>query len=165
VIADDITGTATDGAVYSFSILSHAATRLLKLCQNLIEERGKRDPETRVQKSKMRSGELFDVLMNGREGEQAEGLVSVRDVDPSLGERGQAGPKGMAVDGDKVYRYLEDGNVRALVEEGTEKEVAMLFDQLVRNLRAEAGDESLEVEGGNMAWAERWVRDVLMPVL
>jgi hypothetical protein len=168
VVVDDIIGTATDGAVYSFSILSHAATRLLKLCQNLIEERAKRDPEARVQKSKMRSGDLFDVLMNGREGEQGEGSIGVRDVDPSMGERGLAGPRGMAVDGDLVFRYLEDGDIRSLVEEGTEEEVGQLFEQLIRDVRTEAGNGSMDIEGdaeSNAVWAERWVRDVLMPVL
>jgi hypothetical protein len=141
---------------------------LLKLCQNLIEERGKRDPEAKMQKSKMRSGDLFDVLMNGREGEQGEGKVGVRDVDPSLGERGQAGPRGMAVDGDMVYRYLEDGDIRSLVEEDTEAEVGQLFEKLIREVKMEAGNDSMDVEedaGSNALWAERWVRDVLMPVL
>ena len=121
-----------------------------------------------MQKSKMRSGDLFDVLMNGREGEQAEGLVGVRDVDPSLGERGQAGPRGMAVDGDMVYRYLEDGDIGSLVEEDTEAEVGQLFEQLIRDVRKEAGNDSMDIEGdaeSNAVWVERWVRDVLMPVL
>lgn len=102
--------------------------------------------------------------MNGREGEQDDdGIIKSRDVDPGLGERGAARARRGWVDGDVVHRYLDDGgDLKSLVGEGTEQEVVRLFEALVYDLRVEAGEMNDE-EGRK--WVERWVGEVLMPVL
>ena len=173
IITDDIIGTATDGTVYAFSILSQSALGLLRFLQNLIEAKRALDPETRMLTAMKRTGDLIDVFMNRREGEQDDGIVRLRDVDPKLGERGAARARMAHVDGDAVYRFLEHGaGIKDLVCERTEAEVKTLFEQLVRELRAhDAGtgaSEGMDVEGGEegaVEWVEAWIRDVLLPVL
>jgi hypothetical protein len=92
VLNDEIIGACSDGTIYTLSILSEPARHILRLLQNLIEEKDRRDPanlDTPINLHQ-RSGGITDVLMNGAEGNQDEKIRAL-DVDPRQRERGAAG--------------------------------------------------------------------------
>jgi hypothetical protein len=154
VLNDDVIGACSDGTIYTFSILSQPARHLLRFLQNLIEEKEKRDPANQV------SGSISDVLMHGAGGNQDEKIRAL-DVDPRVKERGMAGPRFKAVDGDLVGRWLTvDGDLEALVGEGTEGNVERMFEEFVATL----WDDETGSEGG-VSKVKEWLAEVFMPVL
>ncbi|KAF2713263.1 hypothetical protein K504DRAFT_134278 [Pleomassaria siparia CBS 279.74] len=175
IVTDDILGSSTDGSVYAFSILSHPALLLLKLLQNLVEAKRAKCPDMQVQATKMRSGDIFNLLMNGRDGRQDDSEIGARDVDPREKYGGVANAKGAWVDGDVVWRWLveEKGDVRELVREGTEEGVGALFEEFVWDLKTQgdgngSGNGAMVVDGEEenaVEWTEKWIESVLMPVL
>jgi hypothetical protein len=157
ILTDDILGACSDGTIYTFSILTQPARHLLRFLQNLIEEKAKRDPAKQYSPVKLRTGGIADVLMNGTDGNQ-EDRIRALDVDPRQRERGFAGPRHRHVDGDLVQRWLEeDGDVQALLERGTEENVARLFGEFARVLWGE--------DGGGVERVREWLAEVFMPVL
>ncbi|KAF2684103.1 hypothetical protein K458DRAFT_37500 [Lentithecium fluviatile CBS 122367] len=169
VLADDILGACSDGTIYGFSILTQSARRLLRLIQNLIEAKQKRDPALQYITIKHRSGDIFRILQNGAEGSQ-ESLIKARDVDPEAQEKGEAAPRFKHVDGDLVVRFLhEDGDFERLVREGCDQDVMRLFVQRVNAVAAEGKKMGkvggMEAEGTAFGRARRWVGDVVMPRL
>lgn len=162
VVADDILGACSDGTIYSFSILDQAARRLLRLIQNVIELKRKRDPALQFSTIKERSSDIFRLLQNGAEGSQ-DGNVKARDVDPELQEKGQAAPRFKHVDGDLLLRFFdEDGDLQKLVTEACDADVAHLFISRVSDVARK--DRGRKV-GTAFEWAENWCADVLMPLL
>jgi hypothetical protein len=154
VLTDDIIGACSDGTIYTFSILSEPARHLLRFIQNLIEEKEKRKPANQV------SGGIADVLMHGAEGNQDENIRSL-DVDPRVRERSMAGPMHKAIDGDLVHRWLQvDGNIEALLKDGTEENVCRIFVEFVKALY---GDSTAYEKG--LGKAKEWLAEVFMPVL
>lgn len=154
VLNDDIIGACSDGTIYTFSILSESARHLLRFIQNLVEEKEKRNPANQV------SGGIANVLMNGAEGNQ-DGNIRALDVDPRVKERSQAGPKHKAIDGDLVHRWLQvDGNLEALLREGTEGNVSRIFVEFAKALWS---DQSGYEEG--LEKTKEWLVEVFMPVL
>jgi len=167
VLADDILGACSDGTIYSFSILSKSARRLLRLIQNIIEAKQKRDPALQYSTIKHRSSDLFRVLQNGAEGAQ-ESKIKARDVDPEAQEKGDAAPRFNHVDGDMIVRFLdEDGDLDRLVRDGCDEDVPRLFSTNLGIVLAEGEKEGkLKVESKTMnEWASIWFRNVLMPLL
>jgi hypothetical protein len=163
VLNDDIIGACTDGTILSFTTLNGPALHLLRLLQNLIEAKQKRDPALRFSIAQKTSGHIYNLLQNGAEGPQ-EVSIKAREVDPEVQSRGPAAPRFRHVDGDMLSRFLErDGDLRSLVEGGCEDDVRKLFLEKVRTMFAgengERGEEQL-VKG-----AEAWVKEVLTPLL
>ncbi|KAH5331291.1 hypothetical protein HBI39_196210 [Parastagonospora nodorum] len=151
VLNNDIIGACSDGTIYTFSILSQPARHLLRFLQNLIEEKDKRDPMNHV------TGSLSDVLMHGADGNQ-EDKIRALDVDPRVKERGMAGPRFKAIDGDLVGRWMDvDGDLEALVGEGTEANVGRIFAEFVAEVWEDEMDAMGKVRG--------WLAEVFMPVL
>jgi hypothetical protein len=167
ILADDILGACTDGTIYSFSILSQPALRLLRLVQNLLEAKQKRDSELQYNTIKNHSSDILRLLQNGADGSQDE-MIRARDVDPELMDRGQGAPRFRHVDGDLIVRFLEgDGNFERLVGDGCDLGVRALFDRTLNALVDEGKREGkLELKGRNSFEAVgMWVSDVLMPLL
>jgi hypothetical protein len=165
VLADDILGACSDGTIYSFTIVSQTARRILRLIQNLIEEKQKRDPALQYSTIAHRNPgmHLSRILQNGAEGAQ-DGDIKARDVDPQGMEVGDAAPRFKAIDGDLIARFWEeDGDLGKLVHVGCDEDVWMLFDGLVADLAHESGGVPEDV--GNTKLASRWLGDVLMPLL
>ena len=167
VVADDILGACSDGTIYSFTVLSLTARRLLRLIQNLIEAKQKRDPAAQYSIIKHRSTDLSHLLQNGAEGEQ-EGRLKARDVDPVAQERGDAAPRFNHIDGDLIIRFLEeDGDLMKLVRDGCEKDVEQLYNASLTAVLNE-GEREGKIQGSTGSLAERgshWLGDLLMPVL
>jgi hypothetical protein len=172
VLADDIIGACTDGTIFSFSILSQPARYLLRLVQNLIEVKAIRNPKNRHCTINPRSGDILDVLINNAGGNQ-DGSIRVRDVDPRhLEDTSQRGALHKHIDGDMLKRWMEEveeGAVEFLVWDDTDDEVGKLFKNMaldvdqswgVRNTRHERSENRELYE-----CVERWMREVLMPVL
>ncbi|KAF1912830.1 mono-functional DNA-alkylating methyl methanesulfonate N-term-domain-containing protein [Ampelomyces quisqualis] len=165
IINDEIIGACSDGTMYTFSILSEPARHMLRLVQNLITEKDKRNPEMQhTPISSRRTGNaITDILMHGAEGNQDERIRAL-DVDPRQKERGQAGARFKHIDGDLVGRWLvEDGDVMQLVSEGTESNVGSLFGEFaveMWGLDGTGGDEELVVQR-----VREWLREVFMAVL
>ncbi|KAH7385265.1 mono-functional DNA-alkylating methyl methanesulfonate N-term-domain-containing protein [Phaeosphaeria sp. MPI-PUGE-AT-0046c] len=160
VLNDDIIGACSDGTMYTFSILSKPARHMLRLVQNLVEEKEKRDPRYRDTpiNSLRGSGGIADVLMNGAEGNQDEKIRAL-DVDPRQKERGLAAPRFKHVDGDALERWLRtDGDIDKLVLDGTEENVLRLFGEFVLEMWGE------DIERG-MDKVKEWLEEVFMPVL
>jgi hypothetical protein len=159
VLNDEIIGACSDGTIYTLSILSKPARLILRLLQNLIEEKDKRDPanlDTPVNLYQ-RSGGITDILMNGAEGNQDDKIRAL-DVDPRQRERGVGGARHKHVDGDLIQRWLAvDGDIEKLVTEGTEENVGKLFREFVQELWG--------TNGGVVEKVEVWLGEVFMPVL
>lgn len=170
VLADDVIGACTDGTIYTFSVLSLPARHFLRFLQNLIEAKQRRDPAYQHTTVRPRSGQIFDILMNGADGSQ-DGKIRARDVDPQYQERGQAGPRHKHIDGDLLSRWVDEGgSLENLVLAGkdTERDVEALFTELALRVDAKwAVRTSLgPVRAGNVLKSVRaWMSDVLMPVL
>ncbi|PVH99307.1 hypothetical protein DM02DRAFT_529340 [Periconia macrospinosa] len=179
VLADDILGACSDGTIYTFSLLTPSALRLLRLTQNIIETKRKRDPTLQYTSVKARSSDIFRVLLNGAEGVQ-DTLIKVRDVDPgALGDSsgGSAGAgvgkaRFLHVDGDLLKRWRAGGGeVRELLEVGCEGAVSALFVRCVADLFGNntssgmSGGEDETAAAAAMDMAEKWIDDVLLELL
>ncbi|KAF1940042.1 hypothetical protein EJ02DRAFT_241455 [Clathrospora elynae] len=170
VITDDILGACTDGTIFSFSILTQSARYLLRLMQNLVEVKSRRNPLHQDSITRPRSGDIFSVLMNGAEGNQ-EGEVRVLDVDPRHLEKPSAkGPRHKHIDGDLLLRWLEEGgDVEWLVWEDTDAGIGALFKHLALDVEGSWGSKNgggtREEDKELYACVRRWVGELLMPVL
>ncbi|KAH7371105.1 mono-functional DNA-alkylating methyl methanesulfonate N-term-domain-containing protein [Pyrenochaeta sp. MPI-SDFR-AT-0127] len=168
VLADDIIGACSDGALYTLSILSQSARRLLCLIQNIIKTKRARNFRFQNIKLKSRSGDISDILMNGADGNQDE-RITARTVDPRYQEHGTGGPQKKHIDGDMLVRWLnEDGKLRPLLCEGTEQDVEVLFVELALGVNKEwsTSEETKLVDSGDLAvTVTEWLEKVLMPVL
>jgi len=95
--------------------------------------------------------------MHGADGNQ-EDKIRALDVDPRVKERGMAGPRFKAIDGDLVGRWMDvDGDLEALVGEGTEANVGRVFAEFVAEMWEDEMDAMGKVRG--------WLGEVFMPVL
>jgi hypothetical protein len=157
IINDDIIGACSDGTIFTFAILSEPARHMLRFLQNLIGEKQRRDPAQQDTPIHHRNGGIRDVLMNGAEGNQDEKIRAL-DVDPRQKERRSAGPRHKHVDGDLLQRWLDaDGDVEALVGEGTEGNVSILAEEFAGQLW---GGNSID-----SAQLKSWLAEVFTPVL
>jgi hypothetical protein len=130
---------------------------MLRFLQNLIEEKERRDPTKQDTPITHRNGGIRDVLMNGAEGNQDEKIRAL-DVDPRQKERGPAGPRHKHVDGDLLQRWLDaDGDVAALVGEGTEGNVGVLAEEFAGHLWGGNSTNSVQLK--------EWLTEVFTPVL
>lgn len=168
IIIDDIIGACSDGTIYAFSLLSGPARHLLRLLQNLIEIRQARDPSCQFTTVRQRSGDIFDVLMNGADGAQ-DYAIRARDVDPRLKERGASGARNSHIDGDVLLRFLEeDGDLAKLLTRDVDQDVPALFEELARELLAQG---SYHVRDGSKGASDilegvgEWLDEVLMPLV
>jgi hypothetical protein len=163
VLNDDIIGACSDGTIYTLSILSEPARQLLRLLQNLIEEKDRRDPsnqDTPVTHHH-RTGGIADILMNGVDGNQDDKIRAL-DVDPQQKERGLGGARHRHIEGDLMHRWLDvDGDIEALLKEGTEENVMKLFVEFAAKLWGEDGRSVEE----NVERTREWLGEVFMPVL
>ncbi|KAF2732721.1 hypothetical protein EJ04DRAFT_544502 [Polyplosphaeria fusca] len=154
VLADDIVGSCTDGTIYSFSLLSLPAVRLLKIIQYLIEARRRRQsarkPAAVVSSPRRRGAEMRGMLSSStgddntneqgdREKERASRLT-LRDIDIELRDRGAARQRGMHVDADLIASFFddEDRDLDALIRENTDGEDVL---RLVREVAGEVFDD------------------------
>lgn len=168
VVVDDIIGACTDGTIYAFSILSAPARHLLRLLQNLMEIRQARDSSNQFTIVRHRSGDIFDVLMNGADGAQ-DSVICARDVDPRLKESGPAGARNSHIDGDVLLKFFaEDGDLVDLLTKDVEVDVPALFEELADELFPQG---SYHVRDGSKGAADivyaatEWLGEVLMPLL
>lgn len=168
VVADDIIGACSDGTIYSFALLSRPACHVLRLVQNLIEVHQSRDPANQYSIVRHRSGDIFDVLMNGADGAQ-DCTIRARDVDPRHKERGAAGPKNSHIDGNLLLRYFDKGgDLKALLSRDVEQDVPTLFIELAKALLPQG---SYYLRNGHQQPAEvltgvqEWIEELLMPLL
>lgn len=168
IIVDDVIGACSDGTIYAFSLLSGPARRLLRLLQNLIEIRQARDPSCKFTTVRQRSGDIFDVLMNGADGAQGC-AIRARDVDPRLKERGAAGARNSHIDGDVLLRFFQEGGDLAnLLTKYVDQDVYVLFEGLARELLAQGSFHSRHGSKGVTNTLEgviEWLDEVLMPLL
>jgi hypothetical protein len=168
IVKDDIIGACSDGTMYAFSILSGPARRVLRLLQNLIEIRQARDPSNQFTIIRHRSGDIFDVLMNGTDGAQ-DCTIRARDVDPRLKERGASGARHSHVDGDVLLRFFEeDGDLLRLLTKDVERDLPALFGELAAELLPQGSYHAQDGSKGatDIVDAVReWLDEVLMPLL
>lgn len=177
VLVDDVVGACTDGTIYSLYILDTHSRYLLRLIQNLIEEKRKRDPT--LQFSTLKHG-IHNLLQNGVGGNQ-DGLIKAREVDPDMQEKGLGSPRFRHIDGDLLIRYFDQGEtLRTLVERDCDPDVENLVLSAVRQL-ASGGPpeqnfravgrvylhprEEEKAKDEAFAWAEKWLQNALMPLL
>ncbi|XPT01219.1 hypothetical protein M3J09_010359 [Ascochyta lentis] len=165
---DDIIGACSDGTIYAFSILSESARHVLRLLQNLIEYKLARDPARQFTIVKHRSGDIFDVLMNGADGAQ-DGAIRARDVDPRHREREVAAPTNSHVDGDVLLHFFDGGgDLQDLLSTLAGPDVMALFEELGRRLLLHDG-HYLQHGQANAAdildGVQQWLDEVLMPLL
>ncbi|KAI8941838.1 hypothetical protein NX059_003038 [Plenodomus lindquistii] len=164
VVIDDIIGACSDGTIYSFSILSLPARRLLRLVQNLIEAKQVRDPAYQFTPAIPHNGHIFNVLINGAGGFQ-DGKIRARSVDPMHQERGPAGPRHKHIDGDILVRWQEQGgslNCLLMQENHVDRDVVALFIEYAGRVDTRwAGKPAVEI----LHHAEEWMSAVLMPLL
>jgi hypothetical protein len=155
ILNDETIGACSDGTIYTFAILSEPARHMLRFLQNIIEEKELRDPAKQDTPVNHRSTGIFDVLMNGAQGNQVEKIRAL-DVDPRQKERGQGGPRHKHVDGDLLQRWLDsDGDLERLLKEGTEGNVLVLEEEFASALWG----------GEGLGKAREWLDEVFMPVL
>ncbi|KAF2621920.1 hypothetical protein BU25DRAFT_403721 [Macroventuria anomochaeta] len=168
VLVDDIVGACSDGTIYAFSILTRPARHVLRLLQNLIEIKQTRDPANQFTILRHRSGDIFDVLMNGADGAQ-DCVIRARDVDPRNKERGATGPKNSHIDGDLLLRFFEEGgNIRDLLSRGMDEDVPALLVELGRALLPQG---SYYLRNGHFERVDvlmginEWIDELLMPLM
>lgn len=168
ILMDDIIGACSDGTIYAFSVLSGPARQLLRLLQNLIDIRQARDPANQFTIIRHRSGDIFDVLMNGTDGAQ-DCAIRARDVDPRLKERGASGARNSHIDGDVLLRFFEDdGDLVSLLTRDVEQDVPALFEELATKLLPQG---SYHVRPGSKGATDivdavrNWLGEVLAPLL
>ncbi|CAI6235125.1 unnamed protein product [Periconia digitata] len=163
ILADDILGATSDGTIYSFSILSVPALRVLRFIQNLLVAKRKRDPALQYssavgygQHQQQNNSDIFDVLLrNSPEGarEEENDTICARDVDPrvhgpeddedvnSMDQGVQGGQaRAMHVDGDLLIRWWKAGDrssspdLLTLLRDGCEDRVETVFCTLFLEL-------------------------------
>ena len=168
VLVDDIVGACSDGTIYAFFILLKPARHVLRLLQNLIEFKQSRDPANQFTIVRHRSGDIFDVLMNGADGAQ-NCAIRARDVDPRNKDWGAAGARNNHIDGDLLLRFFEeDGDLRDLLSRGVDEDVPALFLDLGRALLPQG---SYYLRKGHAEWTDvllgirEWIDELLMPLL
>lgn len=174
VLVDDIIGACTDGTMYSFSILTDPALKLLKFVQNLIELKESRKPENQhsVIEQSQGSRATFDILMHARPGEQSSSQssrIKVREVDP---DEGKQVPKNRFVDADVILRFFngdilgrnfnEVDSLLGLLSADAEREVGTRFAELAQDVgfAYEQGEE-LEL----VKTVGEWMRNVTLDLL
>ncbi|KAJ8109759.1 hypothetical protein OPT61_g7223 [Boeremia exigua] len=134
VLVDDIVGACSDGTIYAFSVLSKPACHVLRLLQNIIQTKQSRNPANQFTIVRHRSGDIFNVLMNGADGAQ-DSAIRARDVDPRQQERGAAGARNSHIDGDLLLRFFDEGgDLDDLLSAGVDEDVPELFLELGRAL-------------------------------
>jgi hypothetical protein len=168
VLVDDIVGACTDGTIYAFSILSEPARHVLRLLQNTIETKQARNPAHQFTIVKQRSGDIFDVLMNGADGAQ-DYAIRARDVDPRHKERGVPAPRNNHIDGDLLLKFFDEGgDIRDLLSQDTDKDVLALFVELGRALLQQGshhlGDGHADTDNV-LGGIKKWMNELLMPLL
>jgi hypothetical protein len=164
VIVDDIIGACSDGTIYAFSILSEPSRHLLRFLQNLIQAKEARSEARRLNLVKHRSGDIFNLLMNGTEGAQ-DTEIRARDIDPRYHDHALAAPRNKHVDGDVLLRFFaETGNFEELLSKGTSNDVAALFVELSKPL-LETTHGGKDLVGPGLVHAFRtWLGDILLPL-
>ncbi|KAL1608505.1 hypothetical protein SLS60_003447 [Paraconiothyrium brasiliense] len=163
VLIDDIIGACTDGTILSFAILNGPALHLLRLLQNLIEAKQKRDNALQFSSVKQIGGHIRDLLQSRAEGTQGS-HIKARDVDPEVHGRGPAAPRFRYVDGDVLRTFFEQGgDLGSLVRDGCDEDVWKTF---LEKERAMLRDLDVEREKQEVVErVERWVKEILMPLL
>lgn len=168
VVVDDVIGACSDGTIYSFSILLRPALHLLRLVQNLIEIKQQRDTANRFTVIKHRSGDIFDVLMNGAD-EAQDRTIHATDVDPRHKERGAAGSRNNHVDGDLLIRFFHGGgDLQDLILDSVDEDVHTLVLELARELMPEGSHylQKSDTGLGNVLLGVReWLDELLLPLL
>ncbi|KAF2870675.1 mono-functional DNA-alkylating methyl methanesulfonate N-term-domain-containing protein [Massariosphaeria phaeospora] len=166
VEADNIIGACSDGTIYAFSILTAPATRLLKLLQNLIEAKQRRDPASQYSIVKP-SGDVLTQILNDANRPHDE-VIGVREVDPIYGEYSATRPREAHVDGDVLARFFlesEDADLVDLLSEQTDKTVWDLFYKLAEEVLEGGHLSSTTEEDDPVELTQRWLRELLMPPL
>lgn len=140
----------------------------MRLLQSIIEIKQARDPAYQFNTVKQRSGDIFDVLMNGADGAQ-DTTIRARDVDPRYKERGAAALKNNHINGDLLLRFFDEGgNLQDLLSRGMEQDVLALFMELAQTLQVHKSDH-IRNEHSNtddvVDWGRQWIREVLLPLL
>ncbi|KZM22727.1 nucleic acid binding [Ascochyta rabiei] len=168
ILVDDIIGACSDGTIYAFSIMSEPAHVILRLLQNLVELKQARDPARQFTIVKHRSGDIFDVLMNGADGAQ-DCAIRARDVDPRHREREVSAPKNSHIDGDVLLKFFnEGGDLRDLISTHVEPEVTALLEELGRSLLLHNGyylQDGHASAANILVCIKEWMDEVLMPLL
>lgn len=163
VLNDDIIGACTDGTILSFTTLNGPALHLLRLLQNLIEAKQKKEPTLQFSTVKQTSANVYNLLQNGAEGAQ-EVSITAREVDPEVQCRGPGAPRLRHVDGDLLNRFFEKGgSLKDLVESGCDEDVCRLFLEKDRAMAAGRDGEARKEEV--LQAVEAWVKEILMPLL
>jgi hypothetical protein len=173
ILADNIFGACTDGTIFALSILSQPARHLLRLTQNLIEIKRTRSILQQHDTVKVRSGDIFRILMNDTP-VTPHGDLMIRDVDPRHWERAsQRGPRHKHVDGDLLKQWLsEGGDLRSLVRDDVDAKIGRLFEELARDVCEGWGiaevmgkGKGKNVDEDVFDQVKRWMQDVFMPML
>ncbi|KAF9729356.1 hypothetical protein PMIN04_008040 [Paraphaeosphaeria minitans] len=163
VLNDDIIGAGTDGTIISFTTLNYGALNLLRLVQNLIEAKQRKNPALKFSTVRKTSGHIYNLLQSGVEVAQ-EVNISAREVDPIVQCRGPGAPRFRHVDGDVLTRFFEEGGrVRNLVESGCDEDVWKLFLSMYP-ARFTEQEGRLGKEVATQA-VEEWIKSILMPLL
>lgn len=163
VLNDDLIGGCTDGSIIGFSTISGPALDLLRLLQNLIEAKEKRDPALQFSTVKHMSGYVSNLLQDVSD-RVHDSTIKARDVDPDMQRRGPAAPRFRHVDGDLLYRFLElDGRLKNLVEDGCDGDVWKLFAEKETAMFGVSPGE--RGKNGIFAAVESWLKEILMPLL
>ncbi|KAJ4323871.1 hypothetical protein N0V94_001655 [Neodidymelliopsis sp. IMI 364377] len=168
VLLDDLTGACSDGTIYAFSILSEPARHVLRLLQNLIENKQSRNPANRFSIVRHKSGDIFDVLMNGADGAQ-DCAIRARDVDPRHKGRGAAASRNNHIDGDLLLGFFDEGGgIKGLLSTDTEEDVLALFVELGEALLFQGRHGLRQAHltfDDTVAGIQEWMSEVLMPLL
>jgi hypothetical protein len=168
ILVDDIVGACSDGTIYAFTILSEPARHLLRLLQNIAESRHARDPTNQFTIVRHRSGDIFNVLMNGADGAQ-DSAIRARDIDPRIKQRGASAARNSHIDGDLLLRFFDEGgDLLDLLTKDVDQDVPALFEKLAAELLPQG---SYHMRNGSRGIADvvdavrEWVDEVLMPLL
>lgn len=163
VLNDDVIGACTDGTVISFTTINYAALDILRLLQNLIEAKQKKDPVLQFSTVPKTSGHVYNLLQTGGNSSQ-KSSIKAREVDPEVQRRGPGAARFRHVDGDLLITFFgRGGSVRDLVESGCDRDVCELFlSKCLATFPAQGGET-----GKDEAYilVEAWAKDVLMPLL
>lgn len=158
ILIDDIVGACSDGTIYAFSVLSEPASHLLRLLQNLIEIKHAQNPANQFTIVQHRSGDIFNVLMNGADGAQ-DCTIRARDVDPRLKEQRAAGSRQSHIDGDLLLTFFEEGGgLEDLLSRDVDRDAIALLEELAEGLLPQDSTR------GFLAIVRSWVDEVLMPL-
>ncbi|KAJ4376949.1 hypothetical protein N0V86_006387 [Didymella sp. IMI 355093] len=168
VLIDDIVGACSDGTIYAFTILSEPACHLFRLLQNIAESRHARDPTNQFTIVRHRSGDIFNVLMNGADGAQ-DSAIRARDIDPRIKQRGASAARNSHVDGDLLLRFFDEGgDLLDLLTKDVDRDVPALFEELAAELLLHDSYHMRNGSRGIVAVVDavrEWVDEILMPLL